>query len=93
MIFISWLFIHQPAIISNIANLIGMAGLAAVGSVYRRLKCKTCWRWGLHKVARTVYRTCTKHTTLGEHACLLEKHADEHPQQHALLNQENDAAL
>ena len=59
---------------------------AIFGVVYRRLKCKQCWRLAHHPVKNTHYKTCHVHTTAAHHEALQAKHAERHPETHDFLN-------
>lgn len=87
---LNWLFVHQPSVVGNVSNLTVFALLGTFARAYLKIKCKSCMRIALHKVTGTVYRTCVKHTTVDHHDMLRVKHAEEHPEQHELLNEGKD---
>ena len=61
---------------------------AGFAVVYRRMKCKSCWRLAHHKVEGTHYRTCHIHATQSKHDALRARHKAKHPDTHAFLNRE-----
>ncbi len=53
--------------------------------IYKRFKCKNCWRLAHHKVEGTHYKTCHKHLTKSDHDNLRMKHEYDYPEQHKIL--------
>lgn len=65
-----------------------IAILGSILAVYRHHNCrmKGCWRIGRHPVKGTPYITCHKHATPDIHKRLHKQHEHEYPEQHRLLN-------
>lgn len=61
-------------------------GALLAGYKHHNCAVKGCPRFGTHKVDGTKYKTCHKHTTLSWHAKLQQDHSDKFPEQHKLLN-------
>ena len=62
--------------------------VGAIIGTYKHHNCgtKRCWRIGKTPVEGTPYKTCHKHSTVEHHKRLHTTHAEDHPEQHALLN-------
>jgi hypothetical protein len=69
-------------------NIIQVSSGVAAGYALRKFNCKEkrCPRIGKHTVDGTTYKTCSKHATREVHDRLKARHAEERPEQHALLN-------
>lgn len=59
--------------------------LVAILVYYRQHKCVTCLRIAYHPVDGTIYKTCHRHATVEHHANLVQRHGEEHPEQHKFL--------
>jgi hypothetical protein len=80
---------QQPIWVNDISNLTVFGEVAVLGGLYKRFNCSNprCWRLGRHPVKGTKYRTCHPHATKVVHDALFQHHAEQHPEQHELLNQ------
>jgi hypothetical protein len=61
-------------------------GTAIFWRLYKKDKCASCWRPGVHRVEGTHYRTCHKHSNSVDHKKLREQHRRKYPVEHKLLN-------
>lgn len=87
--------LYNALVHSDIPNIIqDVSGIVALYAL-RKFNCKVprCWRIARHQVEGTTYHTCSKHTTAEFHDALIVQHADERPEQHALLSRESHEAV
>lgn len=50
-----------------------------LGVLYKRNKCKTCFRLAHYPIEGTHYKTCAKHTTKALHARIAKRHKLKYP--------------